>query len=103
MNTLSRTKTGPFSIDESHTLKEIETLRDNGNLEDILIPVDRMFEEYPKITLNAKQVKSVTNGVQMTYNGKEGQSYRIYDEDGAFLCVSKITDGRLKLEKSFWS
>ena len=103
MNTLRRTKTGPFTIEESHTLKEIETLKNNGELEKIIIPVDRMFEEYPKIKLNPKQVKSVTNGVQMTYNGKEGQSYRVYDEKNNFLCISKITDGKLKLEKSFWN
>ena len=30
MNTLRRTKTGPFTIEESHTLKEIETLKNNG-------------------------------------------------------------------------
>ena len=52
-------------------------MKNNGELEKIIIPVDRMFEEYPKIKLNPKQVKSVTNGVQMTYNGKEGQSYRV--------------------------
>ena len=103
MNTLRRTKTGPFTIEESHTLKEIETLKNNGELEKIIIPVDRMFEEYPKIKLNPKQVKSVTNGVQMTYSGKEGQSYRVYDEKNKFLCISKITDGKLKLEKSFWN
>ena len=62
-----------------------------------------MFEEYPKITLNPKQVKSVTNGMAMTYKGIEGQSYRVYDENEKFLCISKITDGRLKLEKSFWN
>ena len=103
MNTLRRTKTGPFTIEESHTLKEIEILKNNGELEKIIIPDDRMFEEYPKIKLNPKQVKSVTNGVQMTYNGKEGQSYRVYDEKNNFLCISKITDGKLKLEKSFWN
>ncbi len=103
MNTLERTKTGPFSIEESYTVKEIETLCANGNLEDILIPADRMFEEYPKIKLNPKQVKSVTNGVRMSYNGAEGQSYRVYDDKGKFLCISKIEDGRLRLEKSFWS
>mgnify|MGYP000775641928 FL=1 len=78
-------------------------MKNNGELEKIIIPVDRMFEEYPKIKLNPKQVKSVTNGVQMTYNGKEGQSYRVYDEKNNFLCISKITDGKLKLEKSFWN
>ena len=104
MNTLRRTKTGPFSIEESYTVEELEKLNENGQLESVMIPVDRMFGEYPKIMLNPKQVKSVTNGMAMTYRrGAEGQTYRVYDENGKFLCISKITDGRLKLEKSFWN
>ena len=103
MNTLRRVKTGPFTIDESHTVKELNLLKDAGNIDSVLIPVDRMFMEYPEIILNPKQVKSITNGVQMTYNGKEEQSYRVYDENKKFLCISKIVNGRLKLEKSFWN
>jgi len=103
MNTLRRTKTGPFTIEDSYTLRELEVLKEKGQLESVLISVDRMFEEYPKIILNPKQVKSITNGVQMSYNGIEGQSYRLYDEKGKFLCISKMQDGKLKLEKAFWN
>ncbi|MBQ8300564.1 MAG: tRNA pseudouridine(55) synthase TruB, partial [Clostridia bacterium] len=103
MNTLRRTKTGPFTIEDSYTLKELEVLKEKGQLESVLISVDRMFEEYPKILLNPKQVKSITNGVQMSYNGTQGQSYRLYDEKGKFLCISKMQDGKLKLEKAFWN
>lgn len=105
MNTLRRIKTGPFTIEESHSAEEIEALRTSGELEKILIPADRMFSQYPALTLNQKQVRSVTNGVMMTYRGgeAEGQRLRVYDENGKFLCVSKITDGRLKTEKSFWT
>lgn len=103
MNTLRRTKTGPFTIADSYTLKELEVLKEKGQLENVLISVDRMFEEYPKIMLNPKQVKSITNGVQMSYKGIEGQSYRLYDENGKFLCISKIQDGKLRLEKAFWN
>lgn len=103
MNTLRRTKTGPFTIEDSYTLKELEVLKEKGQLESVLISVDRMFESYPKIILNPKQVKSITNGVQMSYNGIEGQSYRLYDEKGKFLCISKMQDGKLKLEKAFWN
>lgn len=103
MNTLRRTKTGPFTIADSYTLKELEVLKEKGQLENVLISVDRIFEEYPKIMLNPKQVKSITNGVQMSYKGIEGQSYRLYDENGKFLCISKIQDGKLRLEKAFWN
>lgn len=103
MNALRRTKTGLFTISESHTLEELGTLKERGTLKSILIPVDKMFEEYPEIILNEKQKKSVTNGVRMTYKGTENQSYRVYDENENFLCISKIIDGKLTLEKSFWS
>ncbi len=103
MNTLRRIKTGPFGVDESYTMSDIETLKSEDALESALIPADRMFMEYPKAVLNTKQVRSITNGVAMTYRGEEGLSYRVYDENGSFLCISKIVDGRLKLEKSFWN
>lgn len=103
MNTLRRTKTGPFTENDSHTLSEIKSQKASGKLEEFIIPVDRMFEHYPKIQLNSKQVKSVINGVRMTYNGADGQLYRIYDKNGKFLCISKMTDGKLKLEKVFWN
>lgn len=99
MNTLRRTKTGCFSIKKSHTLEEIE----KEDIKKFLLPVDKMFMEYPFIVLNEKQVKSVVNGVRMTYNGIEGQTYRLYDEEDRFLCISEMENGRLKLVKSFWN
>lgn len=103
MNALRRTKTGAFTAEDSRTLDELAAMAENGEMENALIPVDRLFDDLPRITLNEKQKRSVTNGVRMTYKGAENERYRVYDENGAFLCVSKITDGRLTLEKSFWS
>lgn len=103
MGNLRRTKAGMFNIDESHTLEEIEKLKENGKLGNIILPVDSVFMKYPKIQLNEKQVKSVTNGIRMTYKGIEGQTYRVYDNNNEFLCISKIEDGKLRLVKSFWN
>lgn len=104
MNTLRRIKTGMFDLSQSHTLEELGTLKsgDAGTLKEVLIPADRVFEDLPCIKLNEKQKRSVVNGVRMTYKGIENQDYRVYDENGEFLCVSKIVDGRLTLVKSFW-
>lgn len=103
MNTLVRTKTGRFTIEESHTLDQLAKMKEKGTLSDAITQVDALFEEYPKIALNEKQTRSITNGIRMSYSGIEGQSYRLYDNSGQFLCVSKCEDGRLILEKSFWS
>lgn len=103
MGNLRRTKAGMFKIDESHTVEEIEKLKEKGKLGNIILPVDSVFMKYPKIQLNEKQVKSVINGIRMTYKGVEGQTYRVYDNNNEFLCVSEIEDGKLRLVKSFWN
>lgn len=103
MNTLRRTKTGPFNIEESHTVDELRMLKEEEKLECAVISTDRMFEEYFALYLNPKQVRSITNGIAMTYRGREGQTYRVYDEEKRFLCIAKITDGKLKSEKAFWN
>ena len=102
MTSLRRTKTGEFTLDDAYTEEYIE--ENIEKLEKLVIPVDKMFVEYPAIYLNEKQTRSIVNGVRMTWrDGIEGQSYRLYDENKSFLCVSKCIDGRLMLEKSFWN
>ena len=103
MSELRRTKSGMFTIEESYTLERLEALFAEGKLESAVIAVDALFSHLPKIDLNDKQTKSIVNGVRMTYRGlSEGQSYRLYGADGKFLCISKIINGRLTLEKAFW-
>lgn len=103
MNTLERTQTGPFTLNDSYTLDELTKMGENGTLDGALIPTDAVFADYPEVILNEKQTRSITNGIRMSYKGVEGQSYRLYDENKKFLCVSKCEDGRLILEKSFWN
>ncbi len=100
MAALTRTETAGFKIDDAHALSEIEALE---RPEDLLIPVDSLFADMPKIVLNDKQERSIVNGVRMTWRGgEEGQSYRLYNSSGKFLCVSRIEDSKLVLVKSFW-
>lgn len=102
MNKLTRIKTGQFTIDDAKTTKEIEQMVLQGTLEENLVKVDEIFADLPQIYLNEKQTKSVTNGVQMTWrNAEEGENFRVYGNDGKFLCISEIKDGRLKTVKSF--
>lgn len=102
MNTLKRTKTGQFTIEDAKTVKEIEQMSQFGELEDNLVSVDKIFMDLEEIHLNPKQTKCVKNGVQMTWRGaKEGQKLRVYDDNGKFFCIAQIKEGKLKSLKSF--
>ena len=104
MNELRRIKTGCFTIDEAYTVEELMDIAGNGELEKKLISVDKLFSDYDEIHLNEKQAKSIMNGVRMSWRGKrEGEMLRLYDNNGKFICISQIEDGKLKLVKSFWS
>ncbi len=102
MSALRRVKTGMFTLADSHTLESLHALKERGELRSAVIDVEELFTQYPRITLNEKQVGSVTNGVQMTYRSAEGM-YRLYDNNGKFLCISELKNEKLKLVKSFWS
>lgn len=101
MTALRRTETAGFTAEEARAIDDLEAME---NAFDAVIPTDRLFDKLPRIDLNEKQEKSIKNGVRMTWRtGKEGEVYRLYGNDGSFLCVSKLSDSRLVLVKSFWS
>lgn len=101
MTELCRTETAGFSIDEAYTIDELDALPD---IEKSLLPTDSLFGNLPAIHLNEKQERSIVNGVRMTWRyGVEGETYRLYSQDGRFLCISRLEDMKLVLVKSFWS
>ncbi|MBQ7876118.1 MAG: tRNA pseudouridine(55) synthase TruB [Clostridia bacterium] len=101
VKTLRRSKTGLFDLSVAHTPEEI-----TANPEGCLLPLDTCFLEYDKITLDEKKSKMVKNGVPIYINAKEGQTYRVYDNEGDFIALSKAEkiDGRLclKMIKGFY-
>lgn len=102
MTALRRTAAGMFTIDNAYTVGELEEQKEK--IEELLMPTDMVFADFPAIYLNEKQTKSIVNGVRMTWRGgEENQCYRLYDEKHGFLCISRCVEGRLRLEKSFWT
>lgn len=103
MNSLERTRSGSFSIDKSFTLRQLEELSEQNRLSEAFIPVDELFP-YPKITVDDRQRHFIVNGVRTRFMGLcEGESYRVYDRNGCFLCISVCKEQRLTLEKAFWN
>ncbi len=102
MTSLVRTEALGFSIDKAVTLEEIEKARDEGKLDDLIMPVDTLFEPYPPIVLSEKQSKMYKNGVGLdpqrvkgviydsAYRVAEGQNYRVYGSEGEFIGIGRV-------------
>lgn len=62
MKSLLRTRVGSFLLDEAITLKQLEEIRDEGKIEEILFTVDSAFAECPALHVLPRFEKLVTNG-----------------------------------------
>ena len=99
MESLRRVTAGEYTIEKSVPLQTLIESADPGQY---LLPVDSMFVNYPAITLTEKQEKCCRNGVAFTCKLGEG-TYRVYGQNGEFLALSHMVEGKLTNIKAFWA
>ena len=99
MESLRRVTAGEYTIEQAVPL---QMLIDCENPEQYLLPVDSMFKAYPAVTLTEKQEKCCRNGVAFTCKLDAG-TYRVYGQNGEFLALSHMVEGKLTTIKSFWA
>jgi tRNA pseudouridine55 synthase len=94
---LRRTRSGPFTIDEAHSLDEIEAKGNDGW--DMVIDLKDAIYDMVELSLSQKDAIKVANGGQISFN--EGAAFApgstvklIYD--GRLLALAKV-EGKNKL------
>lgn len=98
MSSLRRTEAAGFRLADAVTL---EAVQERG--EALLRPLDSLFVQYPALTIrSAGQEKRVRCGNPITLTGIAGGTYRLYGQDGAFLCLSQAQGGILTSLKNFF-
>lgn len=101
MSSLRRVKAGVFSITQAHTMEQIQAAADLGGLDGIIIPVDTLFTDKPKLTVSEFEEKKLRNGNTIKTKSADG-TYRVYSESGEFLLLAEVKDNLLKTIKSFF-
>lgn len=90
MTSLIRTSSGGFTLDDCFTFEQIQQARDNDRLEELILPIERVFETLPKLCLNEAQTRMYRNGVKLDLArvnnlNRECSLYRVCGSDGAFI------------------
>lgn len=101
MSSLRRTRAGVFSVDEAHSLADIEAAVREGRLSDIILPVDTLFASFPKLTVSQSAAKRLKNGNIIKISAEDGD-YRVYSDPEEFLLLGRVEGGKLKTIKSFY-
>lgn len=111
MEELVRTKVSRFEIKDSLTLSQVQELKEVGQLEEILVPIDEMFSDYEAVTLKEEFMSFVYNGntflpkhVKSRIELSDGKMVRVYDDKGNFIAIYKFIKEKyiFKIEKMFY-
>jgi tRNA pseudouridine55 synthase len=99
MEALERSRAADFTLNDAHTLSELEAMNEEER-ESLIVPVERIFMKLPAVTLPPFFARLARCGLEI-YLKKIGKAYevgtmlRIYDEKGFFAIgeVREFEDG----------
>ncbi len=109
MESLLRTQVGSFALEKSLRLSRIQELADEGKLSQAVIPVDRMFGQYPEAVMKPEGDRLVYNGnpfspelALLEERGREpGMLVRVYDSAGVFVGIYRQEERLFRPVKMF--
>lgn len=90
MKELQRISVDSFTIDNAVTIEEL----DNENIESKIISIEKIFKNMLEIELDNRKLELFLNGVQLTYDLKDGL-YRIYNNN-KFIGLGIVKNKLLK-------
>ena len=110
MESLIRTRVSTFRIEDAKMLDEIETLKQEGKLAELLVPIDVMFPSYPKITVKDDWKAFAKNGnpldlkmLKEACGQDEETQVRLYDESGKFIAIYQWKEKKYHIVKMFFN
>lgn len=107
MTSLVRTRSCGFSLDDCFTFDEVTKARDEGQIDELIIPVGRLFSSLPQLRLNEAQTRMYKSGVKLDLKLLRGitdsaADYAVSGADGEFIGTAKadFENGELRVGKN---
>lgn len=104
MTSLCRTFACGIELSECYTLEELNQLKEQGEIEKAIIPLEKLLLEYPQIHVTENQAKRFSNGGSLLRerlrNLGENGIYRVYG-NGEFLGLGELTDTDLLVKRVY--
>ena len=107
MESLVRTRTGSFHLEDSITLEEVQKRADDGSLTEVVLGMEMALTEFPCLTVTDDQARRLGNGMAVPCPGsldEWGSLVRIYHENGSFISIGKIIrqGGKQMIKSQKW-
>lgn len=111
MKKLMRTRVERFTLADARKLQEIQELSDKGEVEEIVIPVDQMFDSYPECFTTPLGDRLIHNGNPVPEamfqeplpEMEEKAQLRVYDSEKNFVGIFEKKGERISPVKMFYA
>ena len=101
MSSLRRIRAGEFSVDDAHSIEDVQRAKEAGDVESLLIQVDSLFSRAEEYTVSGGSERKLRCGNDFSCAVSDGE-YRVYSQAGEFLALCRAANGRMKTIKSFF-
>lgn len=102
MSSLRRTKAGMFTLQQAITLPQLLEFAKEQDPQELLMPVDALFSQYPPLIVELPQAEKLRHGAQVKDWHFAPGTYRVYSITGEFLLLGKVENTVLTTIKSFF-
>lgn len=102
MSSLRRTKAGMFTLSQAITLPQLLDFAKENDTQELLMPVDALFSQYPPLIVELGQAEKLRHGAQIKDWHFAPGTYRVYSITGEFLLLGKVENTILTTIKSFF-
>ncbi len=99
MASLRRAAAAGFDGEDAYPLERVCAME---RPEELLLPVDSLFQDRPELVLSPAAEKKVRNGVTAVMPSLAPGEYRVYGQSGEFLALCSAGNGKLTTIKSFF-
>ena len=103
LGALTRTASGPFTLDQAKPVEEVRAALVEGRVMDLLLPMDVGLDEYPVLQVADAELKSLARGQELRNrsDAPERGLVRVKDDSGLLVAMA-VSDGQtIKPEKVF--
>ena len=101
MSYLRRVEAGAFSIEQAHTLEEVQQYADEDRAEELMLPMHSLFSDRAEFVTDALQEKKVRNGCAFETDAPDSE-YRVFSQNGDFLMLGRCEKGEMRFIKNFF-
>ena len=102
MSSLRRLSAGRFSVKDAYTLTDVQQAADNERAEELLLPIDSLFQAYPAFTITGAAEKKIRNGQGFLSDKADPGPVRLYSQNEEFLALGNAENGSVSIIKSFF-